>query len=94
MSKYNYTYRGIRLDPYRICTVYNITHPAHQHALKKILCPGDRGYKSLEKDVREAIVSLERWLEMLEEDNQADGANISNTLTLSESCCICQDFED
>lgn len=65
---YPYTYKGIRLDPYRIADVYGITNHAQFSALKKVLCAGGRGAKNREQDIREAIVALERMLEMAEED--------------------------
>jgi len=64
---YHEDYKGIRLDPYRILDVWGITHPAQQHAVKKLLRAG-RGYKTLEQDIMEVIESLHRWLEMRNED--------------------------
>lgn len=58
------------LDVYRILQMFEVTHPALQHALKKVLCAGGRGAKNDEQDVREAIDSLNRWLEMRAEDAQ------------------------
>lgn len=68
---YRYSYRQIKLDPYRIIAVYGITHPAHQHALKKLLRAG-KSVKSLRQDVREVQDALTRWLEMLDEDEAHD----------------------
>lgn len=64
---YRYSYRGIKLDPYRIINIYRITHPAHQHALKKLLRAG-KSVKSLRQDIKEVQDALTRWLEMLDED--------------------------
>ena len=64
---YQFTYKGIKLDPYRILKVYGISDPAQQHAIKKLLRAGE-SVKSLKEDIKEVIVSLTRWLEMLEED--------------------------
>lgn len=36
---------------------------------KELLVAGNRGYKDVEKDIQEAIDSLNRWKEMREEDN-------------------------
>lgn len=66
---YSFEYKGIKLDPYRIFTVYNITNPAQQHALKKLLRAGT-SVKSLERDIDEVIVTLNRWKQMLIEDQQ------------------------
>jgi len=67
-AHYAYEFKGIRLDPYRIMQVYKkITHPAHQHAFKKLLRAGE-SVKPLKQDIREVIMTLERWLEMIEEE--------------------------
>lgn len=63
-THYNYSYAGIKLDPYRILDVYQITHPAQQHAIKKLLRAG-KSIKNLEQDIDEVIMTLQRWKEML-----------------------------
>ena len=67
---YHEDYKGIRMDPYRILDVWGITHPAQQHAIKKLLRAG-RGGKELRQDIAEVVESLERWLDMLGEDAEA-----------------------
>ena len=66
---YSITHKGLRLDPYRILLAWGITHPAQQHAVKKLLRAG-RSVKALEDDIGEVIEALERWLEMIQEDAQ------------------------
>lgn len=63
------------IDVYRVLSLFSVTDPCLQHATKKLLVAGGRGAgKSIEKDVREAIDSLNRWLQMRAEDcNQDDG---------------------
>lgn len=67
-NPYAREFKGVKIDPYRICKVYNITDPAIQHALKKLLRLGRGSEKDEENDVEEAIQSLERWQEMREEE--------------------------
>lgn len=67
-THYKFSYKGIKLDPYRIMQVYNITNPAQQHAIKKLLRAG-QSVKSLSQDIDEVIVTLNRWKEMLREDD-------------------------
>jgi len=43
--------------------------------LKNLLVAGGRGHKDLEKDVKEAIVSLTRWIAMREEETVNRGIN-------------------
>lgn len=63
ISKYN------KLDIYRILSLYNVTNPCLQHAIKKLLCAGKRGVKNQTQDINEAILSLKRFVEMQGEDN-------------------------
>lgn len=67
-NKYLRDYPFDTIDIYRILQVYEVTDPCIQHAVKKLLCAGQRGYKEVEKDVQEAIQSLQRWEEMRRED--------------------------
>ena len=63
ISKYN------KLDIYRILKLYEVNDPCLQHAIKKLLCAGKRGVKNQTQDINEAILSLQRLLEMQGEDN-------------------------
>jgi len=67
-SYYKYSYKGIKLDPYRILDIYKITCPAQQHAIKKLLRAGN-SVKELKQDITEVIDTLKRKLEMLEEED-------------------------
>lgn len=58
------------IDVYRVLDLFDVTHPALQHAIKKLLVAGGRGAKSDDKDVQEAIDSLKRWQDMRAEDEQ------------------------
>lgn len=63
ISKYD------KLDIYRILFLYEVNNPCIQHAIKKLLCAGKRGVKNQIQDINEAILSLQRFLEMQGEDN-------------------------
>lgn len=57
------------IDVYRTHRIFGLNDEVLCHASKKLLLSGVRtGGKSLEQDVREARDSLNRWLEMLQED--------------------------
>ena len=58
------------VDVYRVLSLWQVTDPCLQHAIKKLLVAGDRGFKDIEKDVNEAIVTLTRWKQMREEENE------------------------
>ena len=57
------------IDVYRVLLLFGVTDPCLQHAIKKLLCAGNRGVKDELKDVQEAIASLTRYLEIKTEDN-------------------------
>ena len=56
------------VDVYRVLSLFKVNDPCIQHAIKKLLCAGDRGDKSMIKDITEARDTLNRHLEMLQED--------------------------
>ena len=58
------------IDVYRVLELFGVTHPALQHAVKKLLVAGGRGAKPVAQDVKEAIDSLNRWSQMQAEDAQ------------------------
>jgi len=61
------------IDIYRVLELWNVTDPCIQHAIKKLLTAGNRGAKAamgqtVERDVNEAIIALQRWQEMRKEE--------------------------
>jgi len=56
------------IDVYRVLELFNVTDPCIAHAIKKMLVAGGRGGKDTKKDVQEAIVCLDRWLDMRREE--------------------------
>ena len=63
-SKYHVLIKGQRVDVYDVLRAYGVTNPADAHAIKKMLCPGKRGVKDGIQDRTEAIVSLQRAIEL------------------------------
>lgn len=59
-----------KLDVYRVLELFAVTDPCIQHAVKKLLVAGGRGAKSVDKDVQEAIDTLQRWQAMRAEDGK------------------------
>lgn len=77
-QQYSAYYKDVRhieyIDVYRTVDLFGCEKHGHpiSHAAKKLLLTGARtGGKDVEEDVREAIDSLYRWLEMREEDKRA-----------------------
>lgn len=52
------------VDIYDVLKAFNVTNPATAHAIKKLLAPGQRGIKSTDQDLLEAIQSIERAREI------------------------------
>jgi hypothetical protein len=57
------------IDIYRVLQLFEVNDPCLQHAIKKLLVAGGRGAKDTEKDIREAIDSLYRFLQMQSENS-------------------------
>lgn len=57
------------VDVYRVLSLFNVTDQALGHAIKKLLVAGGRGAgKDVTRDVQEAADTLQRFLEMRNED--------------------------
>jgi hypothetical protein len=72
MNEYSHYQKPVEhlkwIDVYRVLVLFGVTNPCLQHAIKKLLCAGQRGVKDQKQDVQEAIASLLRYLEMQTED--------------------------
>lgn len=77
--KYSHYFKEVghlhHVDIYRVLDLFRVTDPCLQHAVKKLLLPGERGDKAkagwtADRDVQEAIDSLLRWQEMQRENLQ------------------------
>lgn len=63
-NKYKKQIKGVDIDVYDVLVGFDVKNPAVQHAIKKMLCAGQRGYKTEEQDINEAIQSLGRAKEL------------------------------
>lgn len=52
------------VDVYDVIIAYGVTCPATQHAIKKLLCTGDRGHKDTLTDLSEARDAITRAIEL------------------------------
>ena len=69
MSKYQKEFismdgRVFFADVYSVLQAFGVTCPARQHAIKKLLMPGQRGSKGEIQDLDEAMVSVSRAVDM------------------------------
>lgn len=63
-SKYHRNVKGVEIDVYDVLTAFGVTNPATAHAIKKLLMPGNRGHKDTITDLREAMLSIVRAIEL------------------------------
>lgn len=66
-AHYRYEYRGIKLDPYRICAIYGITGGPREHMIKKLLRGDNKGHEEMFL-IDELENILQRWKGMIIED--------------------------
>ena len=50
---------GIIVDVYEVLAAFGVTCPALAHAIKKLLCAGERGVKDTDQDLREAVIAIQ-----------------------------------
>lgn len=67
-NKYKRKVYRAEIDVYDVLKAFSVVNPATQHAIKKLLCAGDRGYKDKVQDLKEALASIVRAIE-LESEN-------------------------
>lgn len=72
--KHNHYFKDVshlkEIDVYRVLQLFGVTDPCIQHAVKKLLVAGGRGAgKDIERDLREAVDSVNRALQMIAEDD-------------------------
>ena len=69
---------GVWVDVYDVLVAFAVTCPATAHAIKKLLCAGQRGHKGQQQDLLEAGQSVTRAFELaakLDADTAAPAAN-------------------
>ncbi|MGZ5029038.1 MAG: hypothetical protein ACXWAT_00765 [Methylobacter sp.] len=67
-AHYRYSYKGIKLDPFRIAKIYGMTDFELMTILKKVLKAGERGHKDKRQDLRDIISAANRAIEIIDED--------------------------
>ena len=72
MKMYSHYFKLVKhltyIDVYRVLDLFKVERASVAHAVKKLLCAGNRGAKNYVQDITEARDSLNRELEMLTED--------------------------
>jgi len=62
---------ALTVDVYSVLEAFNVTCPARQHAIKKLLCTGLRGKGDSIQDLTETIVAVKRALSLELERSQS-----------------------
>ena len=63
-NKYTRSIKGVHIDVYDVLNAWEVACPATQHAIKKLLMPGQRGSKDALQDLKEAVQAVERAIEL------------------------------
>lgn len=67
-EKYKHYFKDVshleKIDVYAVLRLWCVTCPASAHAIKKLLASGQRGAKDREQDLREAMDSIARAVEL------------------------------
>lgn len=73
-----YDAAGIRqvtyVDVYDVLKLFDVQCHAVGHAVKKLLCAGNRGHKDRETDLLEAIRAIERAVDLAREESRTGPA--------------------
>lgn len=59
---------GVYIDVYDVILAFNVTCPARQHAIKKLLCAGLRGKGDVIQDLEETKVALDRAIHISKQE--------------------------
>jgi hypothetical protein len=64
LNKYQRQVKSTVIDVYDVLVAFEVNNPATAHAVKKLLASGQRGYKDVIQDLKEAVQSIERAIEI------------------------------
>ena len=56
----------VEADIYSVLVAWSVACPARAHAVKKLLCAGQRGAKSELQDLEEARAAIDRAIQLLQ----------------------------
>ena len=59
-----------QVDVYDVLVAFDVTCPARQHAIKKLLCAGLRGKGDAMQDLAEASMAVDRAMQIEDRKNQ------------------------
>ena len=56
--------RSVMVDVYEVLVAFDVTCPARQHAIKKLLCAGQRSKGNVASDLAGAMAAVSRAIEI------------------------------
>lgn len=62
------TEESIQIDVYAVLKAFNVVCPARAHAIKKLLCCGNRGKGTEKQDLEGALAAINRAIDLQEEE--------------------------
>lgn len=71
---------SVIVDVYDIERAFDPKSPALRHALKKILCAGNRGHKNLKEDLEDIMTAVAKELMFLERNDLVDSSRGTNAV--------------
>lgn len=91
--KHNHYFKDVSklqdVDVYRVLRLFGVTDQALGHAIKKLLVAGGRGAgKDIRQDVQEAIDTLQRWVEIDDEDKGSVPTPVPNAPSVPKAVDI------
>lgn len=63
------------IDVYDVLIIFEVTDPAIQHAIKKLLACDQRGHKDTLEDLQEAKQSIDRAIEIVSTYGEKENGN-------------------
>ena len=63
-----------KIDVYTVLDAFQVTCPARQHAVKKLLCSGIRGKANVMQDLEEARDAIDRAIQMQKSKEAFNGS--------------------
>jgi hypothetical protein len=73
------------VDVYDVLEAFNVSCPARQHAVKKLLCAGARGAKVAVQDLEEAADAVQRAIEMERQRGHANSTWLARDDAMDDS---------
>jgi hypothetical protein len=72
------------VDVYDVCRAFGVTSIPIAHAIKKLLCPGQRGKGTALDDLKGAIAAINRAIDHLEDEEKCENVQDRSGTAVNE----------